>query len=95
MNFNQLSEPELERLALLSEEMGEVIQVIGKIVRHGYESTHPESTITNRKLLEIEVGDVLAALNLMYNAQDLDYLILHKHRESKLHRVKQYLHHQG
>lgn len=34
--FNDLSNAELERLALLLEELGEAQQVIGKILRHGY-----------------------------------------------------------
>jgi hypothetical protein len=38
MSFNQLTDAEAERLALLAEECGEVVQVIGKILRHGYES---------------------------------------------------------
>ena len=32
----------LERLALLLEELGEAQQVIGKILRHGYDSRHPD-----------------------------------------------------
>lgn len=34
--FNGLSPAEVERLALLAEECGEVIQTVGKILRHGY-----------------------------------------------------------
>ena len=34
--FNELSPAEVERLAILAEEMGEAIQVIGKVLRHGY-----------------------------------------------------------
>ena len=35
-NFNQLTPAETERLAILAEECGEVIQAVGKILRHGY-----------------------------------------------------------
>lgn len=38
---NNLSDAELERLAYLAEECGEVQQIIGKIIRHGYESYSP------------------------------------------------------
>ena len=40
-HFNQLTPAEAERLALLLEELGEAQQAIGKILRHGYASTHP------------------------------------------------------
>jgi hypothetical protein len=40
-HFNGLTPAEAERLALLAEECGEVIQAIGKVLRHGYESRHP------------------------------------------------------
>lgn len=52
--FNRLTPAEAERLALLAEECGEAIQAIGKILRHGYESNHPEFTETNRTQLPDE-----------------------------------------
>lgn len=64
-HFNNLTPAEAERLAMLAEECGEVIQVIGKILRHGYESCHPVSGERNRDRLQAEVTDVLAVLVLM------------------------------
>lgn len=40
-HFNRLTPAEHERLAYLMEECGEVVQIIGKILRHGYESRDP------------------------------------------------------
>ena len=57
MFSNELTPAESERLALLSEEMGEAIQAIGKILRHGYESTGPKTIVRNRTSLEKELGD--------------------------------------
>ena len=37
-HFNGLSESEQERLSILIEECGEVVQAACKILRHGYES---------------------------------------------------------
>ena len=37
-HVNNLSNEQLEALAILAEECGEVIQVIGKIIRHGLDS---------------------------------------------------------
>lgn len=93
-HFNGLSPAEAERLALLLEEMGEAQQIIGKILRHGYHSTHPDGGPWNRSLLERELGDVLAALDLMARQSDIDPLKLDVYRKQKLDRVGRYLHHQ-
>lgn len=60
-HFNQLTPAEAERLAMLAEEAAEVIQIVGKILRHGYDSYHPNSPeITNRDLLGFELTDFYA-----------------------------------
>lgn len=65
-HFNQLTPAEAERLAMLAEECGEVIQVVGKILRHGYASCHPANlTVTNKELLVKELQDVNAVLQEM------------------------------
>ena len=65
-HFNGLTPAEAERLAMLAEECAEVIQITGKILRHGYGSTHPDRPdTTNRALLGQKVTDLLAVLSLM------------------------------
>ena len=65
-HFNRLTPAEAERLAMLAEEAGEIVQVVGKILRHGYESYHPDNPhSTNRDLLAKEVTDILAVIELM------------------------------
>ncbi len=44
-HFNRLTPAEAERLAMLAEEAAEVIQIVGKILRHGYASYHPDDLI--------------------------------------------------
>lgn len=67
-----MTDPEIERLAKLIEECGEVIQICGKILRHGYESTHVHyNNIPNRKLLEKELNDVVKSINLMCYMKDI------------------------
>ena len=70
---NKLTPAEIERLAYLSEECGEVIQVIGKILRHGYESYHPHdpNKITNRELLMSEIFDMLRGVGMLQRANDI------------------------
>ncbi len=55
-----MTEAEKERLVMLAEECAEVIQVVGKILRHGYESYHPNDPrrVTNRDLLINELRDI-------------------------------------
>jgi NTP pyrophosphatase (non-canonical NTP hydrolase) len=73
MRFNQLSDAELERLAYLSEELGEVQQMIGKILRFGYESWHPDyPSVTNREDLAKEIGHVEKAVSLLILNNDID-----------------------
>lgn len=97
-NFNLLEPQETERLALLAEEMGETLQIIGKILRHGYESFDPflppPAGNTNRQLLERELGDVLVAIDFMLRAGD----VKQKHIDDKIrvknHKIWDFLHHQ-
>jgi len=64
-HFNGLTPAEAERLAMLAEECGEVIQAVGKILRHGYESKHPDTGVTNRDHLTKEMDDVMAVTLMM------------------------------
>ena len=91
--FNQLSDAESERLYLLAEEAAEVIQAIGKILRHGYESTHPDGGHTNRYLLEKELGDVSHAMLRMIREKDINEYHIDIERQKKATTVKKYLHH--
>ena len=91
---NGLTKAELERLAYLSEELGEVIQIIGKIIRHGYESTHPDGGPINRELLEKEIIDVYSGLRLMFYYGDIDELWIKEKSIEKDLRKNIYFHHQ-
>jgi hypothetical protein len=94
-HFNQLSPAEAERLAILAEECAEVIQVVGKILRHGYDSFHPGDAgrTTNRALLENEIGHVRAITQMMVKGEDVCDLEIQKGSLVKLERVDRYLHH--
>lgn len=95
-HFNNLTPAEDERLALLLEECGEVIQIVGKIQRHGYESKAPSRPMsdTNRLLLEHELGDLINAIQLMDRAKDVRWQEIDKQTQRKRNKVKKYLHHQ-
>lgn len=71
--FNGLTPAEHERLAMLAEEAAEVVQIVGKILRHGYESKHPDNMNgpTNRQMLENEIADFYAIAGVMEDLKDV------------------------
>jgi NTP pyrophosphatase (non-canonical NTP hydrolase) len=95
--FNELKPEELERLAVLSEELGEAQQIIGKILRHGYSSSNPLKrgySPTNRRMLEKELGDIDAAVRMLCDAHDLNYETIFTEMSKKQESIKRWLHHQ-
>lgn len=97
VNFNKLTPAETERLACMSEECGEVVQEIGKVLRHGYEdrSPHDPECMTNRQNLEKEMGDVLYWMIEMAKAKDVSIDNIFEYVEAKQKKVGKWLHHQG
>jgi NTP pyrophosphatase (non-canonical NTP hydrolase) len=94
-NANQLNAAELERLSILVEELGESVKAVGKILRHGYESYNPLDPVqTNRRDLEMELGDVHAASSMMYTAKDISQSRVKKYCRRKLTKPNRNLHHQ-
>jgi NTP pyrophosphatase (non-canonical NTP hydrolase) len=62
---------ERERLTMLIEECGEVIQAATKCLRHGYESRHPDGGETNRQYLTREYEDLLCVVWAMRQTGDI------------------------
>lgn len=92
-DYNNLNASELERLAVLSEELGEVQQVIGKILRHGYERCDHEEGIPNRELLEKELGDIIFAMEFLIINEDVNESNILLHKELKKDTLRKHLHH--
>lgn len=90
---NRISEAEQERVGLFSEEMGEAQVEIGKILRHGIDSCHPdEPGLSNAQRLELEAGHVLAAIDLLVVSGTLNLGALAQHRRQKLQKLRSWLH---
>ena len=93
--FNGLTPAESERLYILLEELGEAQQAIGKILRHGYFSSHPKGGgYNNKEQLEKELGDVYHAIIRLCEADDLDKKEIHEAALEKEKSIIKYLHHQ-
>ncbi len=93
-HFNQLTHAEDERLTILAEEAAEVIKVVMKIKRHGWNAAHAGKTYDNRKDLETECGDFLSAMERCTVAHDLSYPNVFEALKAKTISAKEYLHHQ-
>jgi len=95
--FNDLTPAEAERVALLVEECGEIIQMGGKILRHGYESVNPfdgVNALTNRQRLQNEIGDLRAVIKLMIHNNDMLEGEIIVATQAKFKRMEPWLHHQ-
>ena len=88
---NRLSLAQIERLAILSEECGEVVQAIGKILRHGYKS----KGWSNKEDLETEIGNIMAAVERLHQAGDIDMDAVSDACSDKLYTNPAITHHQG
>lgn len=96
-HFNQLTPAEAERLAILAEECGEVIQIVGKVLRHGYSSFNPDNRRLgdNRHQLEVELGDLRLIIHRMGWVGDLSLQRIQRHMMKKSQEDCDYTHHQG
>lgn len=95
--FNRLTPAQAERLSILVEECAEVIQIIGKIGRHGYSTTDGNTGIVydNRALLEMEVGHLRNILACMDARGDIDEEKVLEAAIAKANTWRRYLHHQN
>lgn len=83
-----ITDAQLERLAILAEECGEVVKVVGKILRHGLGSINPLTGESNRHLLEKELGDVLAAMELLVINDEVHMKDIYEHSDAKFDKLQ-------
>lgn len=94
--MNELNEDQLERIAMLMEEAGEIVQICGKIIRHGYTSVDPtaEEPRENVALLEDEIEDLSSIALLMNKAGDIHTSTAHVDLAVILNKKAKYIHSQ-
>ena len=61
-----------EALGILQEECAEVIVEVSKCNRFGMDSNHYKTGIQHSKMLEMEIGDVLAMIDILVTQGVLD-----------------------
>lgn len=79
-----------EALGILQEECAEVIQEVSKIRRFGLDTIHYKTGVKHSTMLEIEVGDVLALVDILVEQGILDRDGLEVAIENKKRKLEQW-----
>lgn len=83
-----------ELLSILVEELGEATQAAGKLLRFGIENFNPVTGVRNLDSLEVEIGDVLVAIEMLADVGLIEMdVITHKHMPAKRIKLAQWLQH--
>jgi len=89
--MSSLSDAAEERLNLLQEESGEVVQAASKILRFGPYSYHPRNPgPSNQEHLEEEIGGFCAILTLLARAGEISEERCAKYELEKLKEIGRY-----
>ena len=90
--MRQVSDHQEECLNILQEECSEVIQAASKIKRFGISNRKDGAELNNLQNLEMELGDVLALVDLVKDSLGITTEGLERARIAKMKRLSQYMH---
>lgn len=90
--MKQVSDHQEECLNILQEECAEVIQAASKIKRFGIIGKRQDSMLNNIQNLEMELGDVLALVELVKDSMGITTERLEAAKVAKMKRLSQYMH---
>ncbi len=91
--MKQVNDHQEECLDILQEECAEVIQAASKIKRFGVVGKNPTSPSTNLENLEMELGDVVALVDMVVNAGlGVTKEGIEKARIHKMERLSRFMH---
>lgn len=79
-----------EALDILQEECGEVIVEVSKCRRFGLESLHYKTGVKHSVMLETEVADVLALVDILIEQGILDITTLDIAKDAKKEKLKKW-----
>lgn len=78
-----------EALIILQEECAEVIQAASKIYRFGIDNEH-KSGATQRENLELEIGDMLALVDILVDQGVINLYNINKANAAKKEKLKKW-----
>ena len=84
-----MNEKNREALVILQEECAEVIQAVSKCYRFGLDNQHKLGA-TQRANLELEVGDMLALVDILVDQGVIDLNNLHTAKLNKVEKLKKW-----
>jgi len=79
-----------ETLDILQEECAEVIVEVSKCRRFGFDTMHYKTGVEHSIMLEMEIGDVLAMIDILIEQGVLDQDGLDIAKENKKQKLKQW-----
>jgi NTP pyrophosphatase (non-canonical NTP hydrolase) len=79
-----------EVLCIAQEECAEVTQAISKIFRFGWDSCHPETGVTNKNHLEVEIGDLQAMIDILIEKSMISDNAVNAARIAKKEKLKKW-----
>jgi hypothetical protein len=81
-----------EALGILQEECAEVIVEVSKIRRFGLDTAHFKSDLqhTHRTMLEMEIGDVLALVDILLEQGLVDQTRLDQYKQNKKDKLRKW-----
>jgi len=79
-----------EIMNIASEECAEIIQAISKCHRFGLNNYKPGKPLTNAQHLEVELGDLLAMVDLLKSEGVVSDEGLNKAKHAKIEKLKQW-----
>lgn len=81
-----------EVLDILQEECAELITIVSKIKRFGWDDFHPKTGVINRQALLTEMLDVTAMMEMVSRsgAVSLEGVDVDRHIHDKYHRIMQF-----
>lgn len=86
---------ELERLAMLAEQLGRTAEAVGRVTRHGWDRAHDSIPRTNRTMLEREIGKLQAVVDFMVQRGDLEKQQMRHWREVEDRAIPKFSRYQG
>ncbi len=92
-HYNQLTPKQAELLAVMTEECGEAIQAVGKILRHGLDGTDPKTGVANQAQLVLELGDIVAVIAFLAAHGMIDEQLVGAAAKAKVPILRKRLHH--